>query len=234
MKPASQTKQSWVNLWFTIKEGAFESRKLSNDIPIQYLNGWTLRNSTLVSNRRLVPQANQSWVNNINNRTVCFFVFGGVVCRDSVAFWLAYYIKVSEFELQSRECVHFLTNAPGRGINCCYTCGVLRINVTLVLRRLRWYYVGYVGVRYLTPYFAYIIFYPHVVWSGECLAQESPKRIIQKKRQQQIRDEDVFFLYFPLFTAFNNHSMDEGVFSWIHWNGWIPQLRCQNTLNRFM
>ena len=34
-------------------------------------------------------------------------------------------------------------------------------------------------------------------------------------------------------TGFNNHSVDEEVFSWIHWNGWIPQLRCQKYVKSF-
>ena len=40
--------------------------------------------------------------------------------------------------------------------------------------------------EYLAPYFGYFILSPR--WL------ESPKRIIQKKRQQQIRDEDVSFI----------------------------------------
>ena len=103
----------------------------------------------------------------------------------------------------------------------------------LILRWLCWYYVGYVGVRYLTPYFGYIIFYPHIVWSVKCLAPESPKRIIQKKRQQQIRNEDVsLILSFIYWVQQPFHGW--GSFSWIHCNSWIPHLRCQNTLFVFM
>ena len=65
--------------------------------------------------------------------------------------------------------------------------------VALILLWLRWYFIGYVGVRYLTPYFGYIIFYPHV---SECnaLLKEVPKGIIQKEKTGQIRDEDVSFI----------------------------------------
>ena len=48
-----------------------------------------------------------------------------------------------------------------------------------------------------------------IFWLFYFTPMKVPKRIIQKKRQQQIR---AFLLYFPLFTGFNNHFMDEGVF----------------------
>ena len=54
-------------------------------------------------------------------------------------------------------------------------------------------------------------FTPTLVSRCNTLPKKVPKRIIQKKRQQQMRDE-TFLLYFPLFTGFNNHSADEGVF----------------------
>ena len=45
------------------------------------------------------------------------------------------------------------------GLGLCYV-GISL--VVLVFRWYRWYFVGSVGVRYLTPYFGYIIFYSHV------------------------------------------------------------------------
>ena len=85
---------------------------------------------------------------------------------------------------------------------------------------------GCVAVWYLTPYFGYFILPPR-------LAQESPKRIIQRKRQQQIRDEDVsFILSFIYWVQQPFHGWWS--FSWIHWNGWISQLSCQKYVNRFM
>ena len=71
--------------------------------------------------------------------------------------------------------------------------------------------------------------------TGRCngLPKKVPKRIIQKKRQQQIRDEHVsFIISFICWVQQQFHGW--GSFSWIHWNGWIPQLRCQKYVNRFM
>ena len=91
---------------------------------------------------------------------------------------------------------------------------------------------GCVAVWYLNPYFGNIIL-PRRWLVGVRLAQESPKRIIQKKRQQQIRDEDVsFILSFIYWIQQPFHGW--GCFLWIHWNAWILQLRCQKYVNRFM
>ena len=65
------------------------------------------------------------------------------------------------------------------------------------------------------------------------LPKKVPKRIIQKKRQQQIRDEDVSFILSFIYWV-QQPLYGWGSFSWIHWNGWIPQIRCQNTLIVFM
>ena len=75
--------------------------------------------------------------------------------------------------------------------------------------------------KYLTPCFGYIIL-PHVDWPAECLAQESPKRIIQK-RQKQIRDENISSILSFIYWV-QQPLRRWGSFSWIHWNGWIPQL----------
>ena len=45
----------------------------------------------------------------------------------------------------------------------------------------QWLRQDCVAVRYLTPYFGYIILL-HVDWPVQCLAKESPKEIYQKKR----------------------------------------------------
>ena len=44
----------------------------------------------------------------------------------------------------------------------------------------------------------------------------------------------MFLLYSPLFTGFNNHSVDERVFPEYIEMVEFPSLRCQNTLIRFM
>ena len=43
-----------------------------------------------------------------------------------------------------------------------------------------------------------------------CL-RESQKELYNKKEQDRFETK-TFLLYFPLFTGFNNHSVDEGVF----------------------
>ena len=64
------------------------------------------------------------------------------------------------------------------------------------------------------------------------MPKKVPKRIIQKKRQQQIRDEDVsFILSFIYWVQQPFHG--RGSFSWIYWNGWIPQLTCQKYVKSF-
>ena len=74
-----------------------------------------------------------------------------------------------------------------------------------------------------------ILFYltPTLVSRCNALPKKVPKRIIQKKRQTQIRDEDVsFILSFIYWVQQPFHGW--GSFSWIHWNG------VKNMLNRFM
>ena len=44
----------------------------------------------------------------------------------------------------------------------------------------------------------------------------------------------MFLLYFPLFTGFNNQSMDEGVFPEYIEMVESPSYGVKNTLNRFM
>ena len=111
----------------------------------------------------------------------------------------------------------------------------------------QWYYRTHCGLRgwrsrakgkAVLPFdiWLYILvfyFTPTLACRCKALPKKVPKRIIQKKRQQQIRDEDVsFILSFIYWVQQPFHGW--GSFSWIHWNGWIPQLRCQKYVNRFM
>ena len=91
---------------------------------------------------------------------------------------------------------------------------------------------GCVAVRYLTPYFGYIILPPRWLVGVTPCPIKSQKRIIQKKRQQRIRDEDVSFILSFIYWVQQTFHVWE-IFSWIHWNGWIPQLRCQKYVKSF-
>ena len=51
-------------------------------------------------------------------------------------------------------------------------------------------------LEYLIPYFWLYYFTHTLVCRCNALPKKTPKRIIQKKRQKQIRDEDVFFYTF--------------------------------------
>ena len=75
-------------------------------------------------------------------------------------------------------------------------------------------------------------FIPTLFSQCNALPKKVPKRIIEKKRQQQIRDEDVSFILFFIYWV-QQPFRGWGSFSWIHWNGWIPQLRCQKYVKSF-
>ena len=81
------------------------------------------------------------------------------------------------------------------------------------------------------------IFWLYYILLPRCLVGVMPctgkfQKIIQKKRQKQIRDEDVsFILSFIYWVQQTFHGWRS--FSWIHWNGWIPQLRCQKYVKSF-
>ena len=70
----------------------------------------------------------------------------------------------------------------------------------LVLRWLRWYFVGSVGISLVKLaldvwlHILVILFYPTLTDRRNALPKESPKRIIQKEKIGQIRDEDVSFI----------------------------------------
>ena len=51
---------------------------------------------------------------------------------------------------------------------------------------------GCVAVRYLTPYFGYIIL-PHVDWPAQCLVQRKSKRNIQKEKIETDKRRKHFF-----------------------------------------
>ena len=84
---------------------------------------------------------------------------------------------------------------------------------------LRWYYFGCVGISLFMlaldiwlHILVILYFTPTLVSRCNALPKKVPKTIIQKEKTGQIKDEDVSYIYFPLFTGFNNHSVDEGVF----------------------
>ena len=110
---------------------------------------------------------------------------------------------------------------------------VVNVSVGVLGLKVRGNGQGCVAVRYLTPYFWLFYFTPTLVSRCNALPKKVPKRIIQKKRQQQIRDEDVSFILSFIYWV-QQPLYGWGSFSWIHWNGWIPQIRCQNTLIVFM
>ena len=75
-------------------------------------------------------------------------------------------------------------------------------------------------------------------FTSHCLVGVMPcpkkvsKRIIQKEKTEQIRDEDVSFILSFIYWV-QQPFRGWGSFSWIHWNDWIPQLRCQKYINSF-
>ena len=79
-----------------------------------------------------------------------------------------------------------------------------------------------IAVWYLTLLLGYFILPPHWLVSVMPCPRKSQK------------ETKMFLLYFPLFTGFNNHSMDEVVFPEYNWNGWIPQLRSQKYVDCFL
>ena len=88
---------------------------------------------------------------------------------------------------------------------------------------------GCVAIWISDSIFWLFYFTPMLTGRYNALPKKVPKRIIQKKSQQQIRDEDVsFILSFFYWVQQLFHGW--GSFSWIHWNGWNLQLKCQNTL----
>ena len=97
----------------------------------------------------------------------------------------------------------------------------------------KWYYLTHSwedkGVHTI---FWLFYFTPTLVGRCNALPKKVPKRIIQKKRQQQIRDEDISFILSFIYWV-QQPFRGWGSFSWIHWNGWIPQLRCQKYVKLF-
>ena len=68
-----------------------------------------------------------------------------------------------------------------------------------------------VTVRYLTLYFGYFILPPRWLVGVTPCPRKSQKSYTKEK--DSIRKETkTFLLYFPLFTGFNKHSMDEAIF----------------------
>ena len=117
--------------------------------------------------------------------------------------------------------------------------------VALVLRWLCWYFVGSIGISLVALVLCWLcwreisdsifwLFYFTTTLSGQCkaLPKKVPKRIIQKEKTGQIRDEDVSFILSFIYWV-QQPFRGWGNFSWIHWNGWIPQLRCQKYVKSF-
>ena len=94
---------------------------------------------------------------------------------------------------------------------------------------LRWYYFGCVGITLVMLaldiwlHILVILYFTSTLVSRcNYLPKKVPKRIVQKKRQQQIRDEDVSFILSFIYWV-QQPFRGWGSFSWRHWNGWIPQ-----------
>ena len=81
----------------------------------------------------------------------------------------------------------------------------------------------------------FCLFYFTPTLTGRCnaLPKKAPKELYKIKDMQQIRDEDVSFILSFIYWV-QQPFRGWGSFSWIHWNGWIPHLRCQKYVNRFM
>ena len=80
--------------------------------------------------------------------------------------------------------------------------------VVLVLRWLRWYHVGCVGITLALDIWLHILvilYFTSTLFSRcNALPKEVPNRIIQKEKTGQIRDEDVSFILSFIYV-------DEGV-----------------------
>ena len=76
-------------------------------------------------------------------------------------------------------------------------------------------------------------FTPTLASRCDALPKKVPKELYKRKDMQQIRDEDVSFILSFIYWV-QQPFYGWGSFSWIHWNGWILQLRCQKYVNRFM
>ena len=123
------------------------------------------------------------------------------------------------------------------GLGLCYVSITL---VALILCWLRWYFVGSVGISLVMLaldiwlHILVILYFSPTLFSRcNALPKEVPKRIIQKEKTGQIRDEDVSFIVSFIYWV-QQPFRGWGSFSWIHWNGWIPQLTCQKYVNSFM
>ena len=91
---------------------------------------------------------------------------------------------------------------------------------------------GCVAVWISDSIFWFYYFTPTFASRCNALPKKVLKRIIEKKRQQQIRDEDISFILFFIYWV-QQPFYGWGSFSWINLNGWIPQLRCQKYVKSF-
>ena len=64
-------------------------------------------------------------------------------------------------------------------------------------------------------------FTPRWLASAMPCPKKVPKEIYKKKRQKQIRDENISSILSFIYWV-QQQFRGWGSFSWIHWNGWIP------------
>ena len=90
-----------------------------------------------------------------------------------------------------------------------------------------------VAVWYLTLYFGYFILPPRWLVGVTPCPNKSQKNYTKEKTATDKRQRRFFYTFFYLLGSTTIPWVKE-FFSWIPWNGWIPQLRCQKYVNRFM
>ena len=82
-----------------------------------------------------------------------------------------------------------------------------------------------VAVRYLTPYFGYFILPPRCQVGEMPCPRKSQKNYTKEKTATDKRRRRFFYTFL--------YSLGSTTIPWIHWNGWIPQLKCQKYVNCF-
>ena len=112
-----------------------------------------------------------------------------------------------------------------------------KLNVTLVLLWLCWYYIGCVGISLVMLaldiwlHILVILFYPHVVWSVECLAQESPKKNYTKRKDRTDKRRRRFFYTFLYLLGSTNIPWMREFF--LNTLKWLNPPSCQKYVKSF-
>ena len=75
-------------------------------------------------------------------------------------------------------------------------------------------------------------FTPTLASRSNTLPKKVPKNYTKEKTATDKRRRRFFYTFLYLLGSSAIPWMRE--FSWMHWNGWTPQLRCQKYVNRFM